>query len=113
MKNVSSNKLNVVNSKGEFEMEKFVKEESQYPRGIWELAHRLATLENQVLLLLANQNIDTDESIRQLDALEALYADKFSQDGWEGFVTSLTHDIEQRCAAVEAHLGRRRPEGSN
>jgi len=94
-------------------MEKLEKEESQLPSWIFEWAHQQTELEKRVLLLLADHNIEIDELLKQLDVLSAQNDESRCPEEWELFVTSLTHDIEQRCAAVEAHLKCLRLEGSN
>jgi len=70
-------------------------------RHMFECGQALAKLEREVLSLIISHD-ETEDVFTQLDALrDNRYFDKIS---WEGFVTTLTNDIKERCDEFDMHV---------
>jgi len=70
-------------------------------RHVFECGQALAKLERNILSLIMNHD-ETEGVFAQLDALRDNRC--FDKIGWEGFVTTLTNDIKERCDEFDMHV---------
>ena len=73
-------------------------------RRMREYIQRGHNLEIKILSLLIDNNIETEDALKQLDVLFEEDVEEYDRDSWVGFVTSLTFDVNRRCEAFDAHV---------
>ena len=73
-------------------------------KGMREYVRRQCDLENRILALLVDNNIDTDKAVKKLDVLFHEHAKDYDAVTWEGFVTMLTYDVQERCKEFDEHV---------